>query len=190
MRDQGTVGDLAGPAAPSAWVARFLELMVPGGEVLDVACGRGRHLALGLASGRRMVGVDRDVSQVAVAAAGERLDLIEADLENGAPWPLAERTFDGVIVTNYLWRPLLPVIIGTAAGHGVLIYETFAVGQQRFGRPRNPEFLLRPGELLDAVRPLLEVVAYEHLQLTEPDRMVQRIVAIAPTHPKAAKVDA
>jgi SAM-dependent methyltransferase len=157
-------------------------LVAAAGTVLDVACGAGRHLAHGHGLGRRMTGVDRDLSRLAIGDIRRHVELIEADLEDGRPWPLAGRTFDGLIVTNYLWRPLLPAIVGSVAPGGVLIYETFAHGHERFGRPRNPEFLLRPGELLDVVRPALMVVAYEHVRLAAPDRIVQRITAVGPAH--------
>jgi SAM-dependent methyltransferase len=163
-------------------VERFLGLVRPGGTVLDVACGAGRHLALGLRRGFRMTGIDRDVSSVPTDVAPE-VELITADLEDGSPWPLGARTFDGVIVTNYLWRPRLASIRDAVAPAGVLIYETFAIGNEVFGRPRNPDFLLRPEELIDAVRPRLRVIAFEHLRVTCPDRMVQRIVAVGQRHP-------
>lgn len=170
-----------GPA--SDWVLRHLALMRPGGEVLDLACGSGRHLAVGLASGRRLVGVDRDLSRIRCGPKDGRLELIEADLEDGSPWPLGMRTFDGVIVTNYLWRPIAPAIVAAVARDGVLIYETFAVGQERFGRPRNPEFLLQDMELIDWVRPRLHIVAFQKQRLCHPERIVQRIVAVGPDHP-------
>ena len=161
----------------SPWVERFIGLVPAGGTVLDVACGAGRHLALGEARGYRMTGIDRDLSRLPDRLRTGAIELIEADLEAGGPWPLGDRRFDGVTVTNYLWRPLLPAIVAAVATGGVLIYETFAIGNERFGRPRNPDFLLRPEELIDAVRPALTVVAYEHLQLAAPDRIVQRVAA-------------
>jgi SAM-dependent methyltransferase len=149
-----------------------------GGSILDVACGAGRHLALGQDRGYRMTGIDRDLSRLAVGIRSAGIELIEADLEDGRPWPLGDRRFDGVIVTNYLWRPILPAIVASVAAGGVLIYETFAAGNERFGRPKNPDFLLRPHELIDAVRPALTVIAYEHLQLDAPSRMVQRVAGV------------
>lgn len=171
---------------PSAWVRRFVRGAGHGGKVLDVACGSGRHLRLGLELGFRMVGIDRDISAARVLGS-PRLELIEADLEDGNPFPLAGRQFDGVVVTNYLWRPILPDIVTAVAPSGVLIYETFGVGNERYGRPSNPAFLLRPGELLAAVQPNLRVVAFEHVRLTEPDRIVQRIAAVGPDHPWPAQ---
>lgn len=169
---------------PSSWVMRFLPLLRQDARVLDVACGAGRHFAPVLGRGGRVVGVDRDIS----AARGRwgtdpAVMLVEADLEGGAPPPFQGMTFDGVVVTNYLWRPLLAGIVGVVAADGVLLYETFALGQERFGRPRNPDFLLCPGELLEAVAGRLHVVAYEHVRLSTPDRVVQRIAAVGLAHP-------
>jgi SAM-dependent methyltransferase len=163
----------------SGWVMRFLPMVKPGGTVLDVACGTGRHLFLILASGRHVLGIDRDVK--AAATVGHHhpsLELIEADLETGAPPPFAGRRFDAVMVTNYLWRPLLPAIIAAVADDGLLLYETFAEGNAHFGRPSNPAFLLRPGELIDVVHPHLRIIAYEDTRLPNPDRHVQRIAAV------------
>ena len=176
MREDKTIQP--GTQQPSEWVIRFYPLIKPSGRVLDVACGSGRHFGLGRASGRRLVGVDRDIAQASSFAPSPDLHLIEADLEDGRPFPFRGETFDGVIVTNYLWRPILPAIVASVAPDGVLIYETFGLGQERFGRPSNPDFLLRPGELIDAVAGKLEIVAYEHRQLEHPARIVQRIAAI------------
>jgi hypothetical protein len=157
--------DAVGP--PSAWVRRFLRYIPAAGPVLDVAAGGGRHT------------LDRDVTGLADLAGRAGLEVIQADLEAGGPWPLGDRRFAGVIVTNYLHRPLLPAIVAAVATDGCLIYETFAAGNERFGRPRNPDFLLRPGELLDAVHGRLGVIAYENLEVTEPcPAVVQRIAAL------------
>lgn len=171
---------------PSAWVERHLALVASGGQVLDVACGSGRHTRLALAAGHGVTAIDRDLSGVADLTGRGRLQTIEADLEADQPFPLEGQTFAGVVVTNYLWRPLLPAIVAAVAADGVLIYETFAIGQERFGRPRNPDFLLLPGELLDAIRGRLVPVAYEHGQLADPPRMVQRIAAVGPGHAAVA----
>ncbi len=144
--------------APSAAITRWAPLVPTGGEVLDVAAGAGRHTLLFLARGHAVTAVDRDLSALR-AIRDDRLTLVQADLE-GAPWPLPGRTFAGVVVSNYLWRPLLPNLVASVAPGGVLLYETFGVGNERFGKPRNPDFLLRPGELLDAVRGELEVREY------------------------------
>jgi len=166
-----------GPAlAPSAWVTRFAGLIRPGGHVLDLACGGGRHLRWLAERGWQLTGVDRDADAVAPLRAVA--EIVLADIEGG-PWPLAERRFDGIVVTNYLWRALLPRIHAALAPGGVLIYETFAIGHELFGRPSNPDFLLQPGELLHAF-PGLHVVAYEDGLEREPDRRVQRLAAVAP----------
>lgn len=151
--------------------------------MLDVACGGGRHLRAARAAGYAVIGIDRDLSGVADLAGAADVQLIAADLEAGAEFPVPPGSCDGVIVTNYLWRPLLPAIVAAIAGDGVLIYETFASGNERYGRPRNPDFLLQPGELLEAVRPCLVAIAYEHGTLMEPHRVVQRIAAVGRLHP-------
>jgi len=166
-----------GPSEPSPWVVRFAALVPPAGAVLDLACGGGRHARLFLERGHPVTAVDIDVSGVADLEGRAGVELIRADLEN-APWPLAGRRFAGVIVTNYLWRPILPEIVAAVAEGGALIYETFALGNERFGKPANPDFLLRDGELVEAVRGKLAVVAYECLEVAEPrPARVQRIAA-------------
>ncbi|MCC6467926.1 MAG: class I SAM-dependent methyltransferase [Alphaproteobacteria bacterium] len=163
---------------PSAWVVRFADLAPRAGAVLDLACGGGRHARLFLARGHRVTAVDIDTGGVADLAGDPRIEILAADLEN-APWPLEGRMFAGVVVTNYLWRPLLPRIVAAVAPGGALIYETFARGNERFGKPSNPDFLLAEGELLRAVEGRLRVVAYECLEVTEPKpAMVQRIAAV------------
>ena len=171
------------PDAPSPWVVRWSHLAAPGASVLDIACGGGRHLAWFAQRGHPVTGVDRDT-----AAARARLpdaELITADIEAG-PWPLAlalaedsaaARQFGLVVVTNYLWRALWPQILGSVAPGGVLIYETFAVGNETVGRPSRPDFLLQSGELLRVCADL-DVVAYENGTLTAPARFVQRIAAV------------
>jgi SAM-dependent methyltransferase len=142
--------------------------------VLDVACGSGRHLRWLAAQGFAVTGLDRDA--VVLGGLPPYARAVVADIEN-APWPLAGERFDAVLVTNYLWRPLWPTLLASVADGGVLIYETFALGNQAFGKPSNPDFLLRPGELLEACR-TLHVVAYEDGVLDAPARRVQRIAAI------------
>ncbi|MBV7455272.1 class I SAM-dependent methyltransferase [Acidovorax sp. sif1233] len=163
-----------GNEAASDWVRRWSHLIAPGSTVLDVACGAGRHLRWLHGLGHPVVGVDR--SAEALAACEGLGELVLADIENG-PWPLAGRRFGAVIVTNYLWRPLLPTLVESVAPGGVLIYETFAHGNGTVGRPARPEFLLAPGELLSACAGL-RTVAYEDGFLQNPDRFVQRITAV------------
>lgn len=167
------------PAEPSTWVKRFVNLIPEGGLVLDLACGGGRHSRYLLSLGYRVVCLDRDITAVADLASDERVELIACDLEDGRPWPLADRRFDGVVVTNYLHRPLMKHLVGAVAPGGALIYETFADGNQAFGQPRNPDFLLKREELLIFCRPELRVVAFEDLLVTEPrPAAIQHIVAV------------
>ena len=168
--------------AASAWVCRFIGGAGGDRRVLDVACGGGRHLALALGHVLAAMGVDRDLAAARSVQPAAGLELVEADLEQGGPPPFRGRTYGCVIVTNYLWRPLLADIVAAVAPDGILIYETFALGQERLGRPRNPDFLLRPGELLDAVAGRLTTMAYEHVRLEAPARIVQRIAAVGPAH--------
>jgi histidinol phosphatase-like enzyme (inositol monophosphatase family) len=159
--------------APSPWVVRFARLVPPGALVLDVAAGSGRHTRLFVERGYRVVAVDRDPSAIRPAGA---VEIVRADLEDGSPWPLGERRFGAVVVTNYLHRPLLPILLDRLEPGGVLLYETFARGNERFGKPSNPAFLLERGELLRAVEGRLRVVAFEDVTLD--DRVVQRIAAV------------
>lgn len=158
---------------PSAWVARHAPLARPGGAVLDLACGGGRHSRLFLDRGHPVTAVDRDIAQAGMA---EGAELIEADLEGGAPWPLGERRFAAAVVTNYLWRPLFPALLACLDEGGILLYETFALGNEAFGRPRNPDHLLGRGELLRLAEGLT-VVAYED-GIEQGRKVVQRICAV------------
>ena len=164
-----------GTEHPSAWVQRWAHLIRPQGRVLDVACGAGRHMRFLAALGHQVTGVDRHPEALALAAPAGQTVL--ADIENG-PWPFPGQTFDAVVVTNYLWRPLLPVMVQSLAEGGVLIYETFAMGQETIGKPSRPDFLLKPGELLETFAQL-HVIAYEDGYLETPPKFVQRIVASA-----------
>ena len=159
---------------PSEWVQRWSHLVPTGATVLDVACGSGRHVRWFAERGCQVTAVDRD--STAVEPLRGIAEVLVADIENG-PWPLAGRQFDAVVVTNYLWRPLLPTLVGSLAEGGVLIYETFADGNQTVGKPSNPDFLLRPGELLQVTQGL-DTVAYESGFLDIPPRHVQRITAV------------
>lgn len=158
----------------SAWVRRWAGLLRPGARVLDLACGSGRNLRWLAGQGFTLTGVDRDAAALAeLRPLGE---MLQADLEDG-PWPLAGRTFDAVVVANYLWRPRWPELRALLAEGGVLVYETFAHGQQFVGRPARPEFLLQPGELLKLCQGL-RVVAYEDGFEDAPGRFVQRVAAV------------
>jgi SAM-dependent methyltransferase len=178
-------------APPSDWVVRWTPLLPPGARILDVACGHGRHAHWFAAAGHRVTAIDRDPALLAPLAG--LAETLAADLEGG-PWPLPGRRFDAVVVTNYLWRALIPALKAAVAPGGLLIYETFAQAHAALGRPRRPEFLLRPGELIDVLRdgnglvagepPPSEkwhVIAFEEGRLPArgdiPEREVQRIVA-------------
>jgi SAM-dependent methyltransferase len=161
-------------AEASPWIERWSYLVEPHATVLDVACGSGRHVRWFVSRLAKVTGVDRDAA--AAAPLGSVARIVVADIEND-PWPLRGETFDAVIVTNYLWRPLLPTIVGSVAPGGLLLYETFGQRQPEFGSPKRPDFLLRPRELLSAVEGM-HVMAYEDLVLDDPTRHVQRIAAI------------
>ena len=167
------------PSEPSAWVLRFAPYLPDGGPVLDLACGAGRHARLFLERGHPVTAVDRDLSGIADLIGRPGLEALEIDLEDGRRFPLAGRRFAGVVVTNYLYRPLFPALIAALAPGGALIYETFAKGNEGFGRPRRPEHLMNPGELLEVVRGRLRVIAYEDLIVTAPrPAAIQRICAV------------
>ncbi len=171
-----------GSEAVSPWVARWAHLVAPGGTVLDVACGLGRHTHYFLQQKHPVASVDsaraaiENIANSLPAEQRSMAQLVVADIENG-PWPFAGRQFAGVVVTNYLWRALLPTIVQSVAPGGVLVYETFASGNETVGKPSRPDFLLQPGELLRACAHL-RVVAYEDGFIAQPDRFVQRIVAV------------
>jgi SAM-dependent methyltransferase len=167
------------PLPPSPWIVRFADLIPRGAAVLDLAAGDGRHTLFLLERGHPVVALDRKTGALATLAR-PGLEILTADLEDGSPWPLPERRFGGVVVTNYLHRPLMPTIVAAVAPGGALLYETFAAGNEKFGKPSRPEFLLQPGELLETVRGRLRVVAYEDVELTVPKpSKVQRVAAIA-----------
>jgi SAM-dependent methyltransferase len=169
--------------APSAWVRRWSHCVPAGARVLDVACGSGRHVRWFAQRGARVTGVDRDDAAFAAlralqVGAGAAVELLQADLEAG-PWPWPGRRFDAIVVTNYLWRPLLPTLAASVDEGGVLVCETYARGNETVGRPSNPDFLLMPGELLAvAAAAGLRTVAFEDGFLEGPPRFVQRIVAV------------
>lgn len=165
--------------APSPWVARFAPLVPAAGTVLDVAAGGGRHATLFLERGHPVVAVDRSVEGLTALSGHPALGIVAADLE-ADPWPFGGRFFAGIVVTNYLHRPLLPILAESLLPGGVLIYETFAIGNERFGKPSNPDFLLRPNELIDAFAPTLTILAYDHGEVEVPrPAVIQRIAAMA-----------
>jgi SAM-dependent methyltransferase len=167
------------PANPAPWIMRFAPLVRTGAAVLDLACGQGRHVRFFLDRGHPVTAVDIDASGLADLEGRAGLEIVRADLEDGSPWPLSGRRFGAVVVVNYLWRPLFPVILESVGPRGVLLYETFAEGHEELGRPTDPDFLLRPGELLEVVGGELQVVAYEHGRLEHPRPAIkQRICAL------------
>ena len=162
----------------SPWVARFAPRVPSGDRVLDVAAGTGRHTRFFAGRGHAVVAVDRDTSALSDLTVREDVEVVGADLE-AAPWPLGVERFAAVVVTNYLHRPLLPTLVARVAPGGWLLYETFARGHEAFGRPTNPDWLLAPGELLDAVAGELTVIAFEEVSLPRPARM-QHLAARRP----------
>ncbi len=168
--------------APSGWVRRWARLIPAGGRVLDLACGSGRHARFLAGRGYRVEAVDRDPEAVAALSGVPGIVARAADLEGG-PWPYERERFAGIVVCNYLHRPLFPRLLAALEETGVLIYETFAAGNERCGRPGNPDFLLRPGELLETVRGKLGVVAFEEgLVMAPKTAVVQRICAVRMNH--------
>jgi len=160
---------------PSTWIVQWAGLVAPGSRVLDVAAGRGRHAHFFAERGHAVTAVDRDIAKLVPHAA---IESVQADLEDGSPWPLSGRRFDAIVVTNYLHRPLMPALLEALAPGGILLYETFMAGNERFGKPSRPEFLLQDGELLELVRGKFSVTAYEARMISEPHMaMVQRIAA-------------
>ena len=179
---------LHGAEPASGWVQRWSHLVKPQGVVLDVACGRGRHAHWFYERNYALALVD--ISQDAINSIakiiplpGGRCELVVADIENG-PWPFAGRQFDAVVVTNYLWRALMPTLLASLGPGGVLIYETFTQGNETVGKPSRPDFLLRTGELLEVCSGL-RIVAFEEGFHADPDgrspRFVQRITAVRET---------
>ncbi|ENO86912.1 class I SAM-dependent methyltransferase [Thauera linaloolentis] len=165
-------------ATPSGWVTRFAPLIASGGEVLDYACGSGRHARWLAQRGFRVEAVDRDGIALQLLQGLPKVSTREADLEGGA-WPYGGRQFDAVVVTNYLFRPYLAQLLVLLRPGGVLIYETFMLGNERFGKPSNPDFLLRPNELLERLRGEWTVVAFEQGEVHSPrPAAVQRVCAV------------
>jgi SAM-dependent methyltransferase len=159
------------------WVRRHAGRIAPASDVLDVACGNGRHTRYLTERGHRVTAIDVDLSGVSDLVADERFELVAHDLEH-SPWPFTGRQFGGIVVTNYRHRPLYPHLYAALAPGGTLIYDTFAVGNERFGRPRNPAFLVNPGELLTAFAANLHIVVYDHGYVETPaPAMRQRLCA-------------
>ena len=165
---------------PSPWVRRFAGLVPEGGAVLDLACGAGRHARMFLELGHPVLCIDQDTGGVADLEGRDGVQVMRADLEGeDGNWPLAGRRFAGIVVVNYLHRPLFPHLFRSLETGGVLIYQTFALGNEKLGRPRNPHFLLRRGELLERVEGELQVVAFEEGMVDGKAPMVmQRICAV------------
>lgn len=163
---------------PSDWVRRWAPL-VPRGEALDLACGQGRHARLLASLGHRVTALDRDRDALGALAGVPGIAAVCADLEDGSPWPFEHGRFAGIVVANYLYRPLFRHLIGALAPGGVLIYETFMAGNERYGKPSNPDFLLAPGELLAAFARELTVAAFEQGRVARPKAaMIQRLCAL------------
>ncbi|WP_206951914.1 class I SAM-dependent methyltransferase [Trinickia acidisoli] len=177
-----------GAGEPSPWIVRWAHLLAPGGPVLDVAAGSGRHARWLSARGHPVVAIERAEAALAALGGIEGVESVSADLEDGSPWPLPDtQRFAAVVVTNYLHRPLLPRLVRTLAPGGILLYETFTCGNETVGKPSNPAFLLAPGELLEAVRGRLVVVAFEDGYEAAPrPAFVQRICAVLPAQPPAS----
>ena len=170
-----------GNEPPSRWVQRWSHLIAPGGVVLDVACGGGRHARWFHQRNHPVVLVDKSQEAIySIAISVPTCEAVVADIESG-PWPFSGRQFDAVVVTNYLWRPLMPLLLDSLAPGAVLIYETFTQGNETVGKPSRPDFLLQPGELLEVCRGL-RVVAFEDGFQEGPQgqapRFVQRIAAV------------
>lgn len=167
---------------PSPWITRHAGLIAAGGRALDLACGGGRHTRYLRDRGLRVTAIDIDISGVCDLADDPLVEIVEMDLERPGTTPLAGRRFDAVVVTDYLFRPLLVPLVDCLEPGGVFLYETFALGNERFGRPRNPDFLLQRGELLALAEGRLTVIAYEHRTVPPPTpKIVQRLCARKPT---------
>lgn len=163
--------------APSPWVARFAAKLTKKGSIIDIACGNGRHTRLLVDQGHQVIAIDRDLAGVQDLANLNAVELLNYDLESGT-WPFPPESAAGIIVANYLHRPHFKRLYETLANDGLLIFETFAVGNEHFGRPSNPDFLLKPGELLEVFGGDMDILAYEEVEETLPKpAFKQRICA-------------
>lgn len=164
---------------PSPWVVRHAQSIPARGKVLDLACGSGRHARFLAGLGYPVLAIDRDARALAGVSTIKGITTRQLDLE-GEEWPLAGQVFDGIVVTNYLWRPRLPDVLALLAPGGALIYETFMVGNAAYGKPSNPAFLLLAGELrqLAAAAGLREVDYAEGYVASPKPAMRQAICAI------------
>lgn len=164
----------------SPWIMKYYHLVEDKGEVLDLACGRGRHGRLFVERAHPVVFVDKNTSKVNDLSKNDLVTIVETDLEDGSDWPFQKGRFAAILVANYLYRPNFEFLLSSLKPGGVLIYETFALGNEEMGRPRNPDFLLKTGELLDLVQGRLQVVAYEHgfWDKDTAPRVIQRICAV------------
>ena len=159
----------------SDWVKRFAHHVPHDSNVLDVACGSGRQGRFFLNKGHQVTFVDKDVTEVGDLVEHPNARMIAGDLEAG-PWPLGKKQFQCMVVTNYLWRPNFKRLLLHL--DGLLIYETFAEGNEQYGRPQNKDFLLQKGELFERIRGHCQVIAYEQRTLHYPSQaIVQRIAA-------------
>jgi SAM-dependent methyltransferase len=163
--------------APSPWIVRFASLVAPGARVLDLAAGHGRHALFFAARGARVLAVDRDPAALATFAGMPGVETRVADLE-AAAWPLGGMRFDAIVAVNYLHRPRFPELLASLADDGTLLYETFAVGNEAYGKPSNPDFLLAAGELLERARAALTVVAFEQGLVAERSAVIERLAAV------------
>ncbi len=163
-------------AQPESWVLKFSS-QIPPGPILDLACGKGRHGRYFLARGHSVTFLDRDISGVVDLLSHPKTQLMEYDLENNSPWPFLKNQFSGIIIINYLYRPLLPNLLTALKPGGLLIYKTFAAGNEQFGRPRSPEFLLQENELLDTFSQHFEIIDFTQGKESNPNRVTQAICA-------------
>ena len=168
---------------PSAWVQRCSDLLKPCSTILDLACGSGRHTHYLAGKGHHVTALDKNPEALWKISSSIGIRPYEFDLESG-PWPFSERKFDAIVVTNYLYRPILQNIVDALSPSGILIYETFMSGNEQFGRPSNPDFLLMPNELINLVHEKLQVLLYEAGRVNDPKpALIQRICAVSGLSP-------